>query len=131
MSARTFLATTLLLAGAGAVSACGGSIGGSPSTTEKPMTAQEMCVNGHNVFSRISELDRTKPDFLPKLKETIRVFGTQAPAEIYDDLKAWTDYVKSVTDASQLENLPADLQVSTKRVDAWWQRNCGKSFTSA
>ena len=129
MSARTFLVTTLLLAGASAVSACGGSIGSSP-TTEKPMTPAQMCANGHNVFTRIDELDRTDPEYLTKLKDVIKVFGTQAPAEIHDDLRAWTDYVKSVSSPDQLATLPTDLQVSTKRVDDWWQRNCGKSFTS-
>ena len=130
MSVRPNLVFVLLLAASATLTACSGSLSGSPSTTETPVSPAEMCILGQNVFSRIQELDQTKPDYLAKLKDTIKNFGTQAPPEIYDDLKAWTDYVKQVDSPAQLDPLPNDLQVSTKRVDDWWQANCKRPFGS-
>jgi hypothetical protein len=129
MSARS-IPVALLLAGLGALAACSGGIGGSPSTTQEPFSAQDMCTQGDATFARLDELDRTKPDFVPKLKEVVEGFADRAPEEIHADLKAWVDYIQEVSDPGQLDPLPADLQVSTQRVDDWWQKNCKKSFGS-
>jgi hypothetical protein len=129
MSARTHLFALLLVAAA-ATTACSGSLGtgSGPTTTEKPLSAKDMCTTGQNAFSIIDELDRTKPDYLDKVKAALKDLPNRAPADIHDDIKAFGDYVQASTDVAQLANLPADLRVSTARVDKWWQDNCGKPF---
>jgi hypothetical protein len=107
---------------------CGGTTGsgGSPTTTAKPLAAKDMCTEGANVFGTVDELDKTKPDFLDKAKKAIKPLADRPPAEIAEDIKAFVAYTQQVTDPAQLGALPADLRVSTQRIDAWWKQNCGK-----
>jgi hypothetical protein len=132
MSARTNLAVALLLAvtGLSLASGCSGSLGtgSGPTTTAKPLAPKDMCVAGQNAFTTIDELDRTKPDYLDKVKAAVKSLANRAPEAIHDDLRAWVDYVQASTDVGQLASLPADLKVSTARVDTWWKQNCGKPF---
>jgi hypothetical protein len=132
MSARTNLAVACFVAvtGIALVSGCSGSLGtgSGPTTTEKPLTPKDMCVAGQNAFTTIDELDRTKPDYIDKVKAAVKSLANRAPEAIHDDLKAWVDYVQASSDVSQLANLPGDLRISTARVDTWWKQNCGKPF---
>src|SRR4051794_40279187 len=83
MSARTHLAVAFVLAvtGLSLASGCSGSLGtgSGPTTTEKPLAPKDMCVAGQNVFTTIDELDRTKPDYLDKVKAAVKSLPTGRP----------------------------------------------------
>jgi hypothetical protein len=123
----TFAAAAILaVTGITTLAACSGSLGGSATTTEPPLAIPDMCTLGQNVFRDIDELDRKKPEYLDQVKKAVKPLGERAPKDVAEDVKAWVAYVQSATNVAQLANLPADMKVSTSRIDAWWQRNCGK-----
>jgi hypothetical protein len=130
MSARTNLAAALLLTVAASATACSGSLGtgSGVTTTAKPLNARDMCTTGQNAYGAISELDRSKPDYIDKVKGIVKPLPERAPADLKDDMTAWVDYVQQVTAVAQLASPPADLKVSMGRIDQWWQQNCGKAF---
>jgi hypothetical protein len=125
---RPTLASAAILAvtGLAALTACSGSLGGSPTTTEPPLAIPDMCTLGQNVFRDIDELDRKKPEYLDQVKKAVKPLAGRAPQDVAEDVKAFVAYIDSATNVAQLANLPADMKVSTSRIDAWWQRNCGK-----
>jgi hypothetical protein len=130
---RTSRTTAVLtLAALVLVGGCGtGSQGGAPTTTLPPYDTEGMCLQGQNVFREIDGYDRSKPDYLDSVKKSVAPLDDRVPAALHDDMKAWVDYVQSVTTIQQLADLPADLKVSTRRIDEWWKKNCGKPLINA
>src|SRR3954452_21281073 len=118
---RTSRTTAVLtLAALVLVGGCGtGSQGGAPTTTLPPYDTEGMCLQGQNVFREIDGYDRSKPDYLDSVKKSVAPLDDRVPAALHDDMKAWVDYVQSVTTIQQLAALPADLKVSTRRIDEW------------
>jgi hypothetical protein len=103
-----------------------GGPGSAPTTTAAPLSARDMCTLGQNIFQDVDALDRSKPEYLDQVKKAVKPLADRAPADIADDTRAWVAYVQSATSAAQLASMPADLRVSTNRIDAWWKQNCGK-----
>jgi hypothetical protein len=120
------VATALMVAALVTLGACSGSLGGSATTTQAPLPIPDMCTLGQNVFRDIDALDRKKPDYLDQVKKAVKRLGERAPKDVAEDVKAFVAYVQATTDVAQLANLPADMKVSTSRIDDWWRRNCGK-----
>jgi len=117
---------TLAVAALALLGACGtGNQGGAPTTTMPPYDTEGMCLQGQNVFREIDGLDRSKPDYLESVKKSVAPLDDRVPAALADDMRAWVGYVQGVTTIEQLAELPADLKVSTGRIDEWWKTNCG------
>jgi hypothetical protein len=129
-SAGPALLLLVVLALAGA---CGAQVGegGVPTTTLAPYNTEGMCLQGQNVFREIDGFDRSKPDYLESVKRAVDPLDDRVPEALHDDMKAWVAYVKGATSVQQLAELPADLKVSTQRIDAWWKTNCGKPLINA